>query len=91
MSERVYITATGERVRERDGHTDVGLSAEAQAAIGDLLHFHAPKIGEWVNAGDKLFVVEGTLSAAEFYAPLSGRVKTCAVPDASISDWLVIL
>lgn len=44
MSERVYITETGERVRERDGHIDVGLSAEAQAALGDLLHFHAPKI-----------------------------------------------
>ena len=91
MKEHVYNTETGERVRERGGHVDVGLSAEAQAALGNLLHFHAPKIGEWVNVGDQLFVVEGTLSAAEFYAPISGCITACARSDASISDWLVTL
>jgi glycine cleavage system H protein len=91
MTDCIYITETGERVRERGGFVDVGLSPEAQAALGDLLHFQPPKIGGWVNAGDKLFVVEGTLTAAEFYAPISGRIRSCATPDASISDWLVTL
>lgn len=91
MSERIYITETGERVRERGGHVDVGLSAEAQAALGDLLHFQAPKIGAWVNAGDRLFVIEGTRSAAEFYAPISGYIISCADTNAVISDWLVTL
>lgn len=91
MSERIYITETGERVRERGGHVDVGLSPESQAAIADLLHFQPPKIGQWVEEGDHLFVVEGTLSAAEFYAPVRGRVVSCAASDASISDWLVLV
>lgn len=91
MSDRIYITETGERVRERGGHVDVGLSPEAQAALGDLLHFRAPKIGAWVNVGERLFVIEGTLSAAEFYAPISGRIASCAGPETSITDWLVTL
>ena len=91
MNEHVYITETGERVRERDGLVYVGLSDEAQAALGDLQHFQVPKIGAWVNAGERLFVIEGTLSAAEFYAPISGRITSCAGPDALISDWLVTL
>lgn len=91
MSELIYITKTGERVRERGGHVDVGLSAEAQAALGDLMHFQPPKIGAWVNAGERLFVIEGIICAAEFYAPISGRIRYCAQSDASISDWLVTL
>ncbi|MBM9593930.1 glycine cleavage system protein H, partial [Roseitranquillus sediminis] len=91
MSERIYITETGERVRERDGHIDVGLSAEAQAALGDLLHFQPPKIGAWINAGERLFVIEGTRSAAEFYAPDSGRVVSCAAASADIAGWFVLM
>ncbi|WP_281823915.1 hypothetical protein [Jannaschia rubra] len=91
MSESIYITETGERVRERGGHIDVGLSAEAQASLGDLLHFQPSRIGQWVEEGEHLFVVEGTLSAAEFYAPVRGRVVSCAASDASISDWLVVV
>jgi len=89
MTERVYTTNTGERVRERNGHVDVGLSPEAQAALGNLLHFKPRGIGDWVEAGDHLFVVEGTLSAAEFYAPISGRITGCARNDVSIEGWLV--
>ena len=91
MTERVYITETGERVRERDGLVEVGLGTEALVALGTLVHLQSPKIGQWVNEGEHLFVVEGTLSAAEFYAPVYGRVVSCAASDASISDWLVVV
>lgn len=91
MTERIYITETGERVREREGHVEVGLSPEAQAALGDLLHFKPREIGQWVEAGDHLFVVEGTLSAAEFYAPISGRITASAADGSLISDWFVTL
>lgn len=91
MNEHVYTTETGERVREREGLVEVGLSPKAQAALGHLLHFQPPKIGEKVKAGDHLFVVEGTLSAAEFYAPVSGRVFSSATFPANIGDWLVVV
>ena len=88
---QVYISETGERLRERDGLVEVGLGTEAQAALGQLVHLQSPEIGLWVNEGEHLFVVEGTLSAAEFYAPARGRVVSCAASDASISDWLVVV
>lgn len=91
MKERVYITETGERVRERDGLVEVGLSVEAQASLGVSLYVQMPEIGSWVLKEEHLFVVEGTLTAAEFYAPIGGRVVSCAASDAFISDWLVVI
>lgn len=89
MTEREYITETGERVRERAGLVEVGLSPEAQAALGELLHFQPPDIGTWVNEGDHLFVFEGTLSSAQFYAPVSGRVVSFSATHEHVSKWLV--
>ena len=74
MEEHDYITETGERVRERRGLVEVGLSPEVQVALGHLLHFQSLKIGDRVKEGDHLFVVEGKLTAAEFYAPVSIRL-----------------
>ena len=89
MKAHVYITETGERVRERDGLVEVSLSSEAQAALGKILHFQAPRNGVWVEKGDRLFVVEGTLTAAEFYASASGRVKSLASTMSQAHDWFV--
>jgi glycine cleavage system H protein len=91
MKEHFYITETGERVRERDGLVQVGLSPKAQVALGTLLHFQPPKIGQLAREGEHLFVVEGTRTAAEFYAPVSGTVVRHAATNASISDWMVVV
>lgn len=91
MNEHVYTTETGDRVRERDGLVEVGLSPEAQAALGHLLHFRPPKLGQLAREGEHLFVVEGSLTAAEFYSPASGSVVRHAATDASISDWMVVI
>lgn len=90
MKEHVYTTGTGERVRESEGRVEVGLSSEAQVALGQLLHFQSPKIGVRVKEGDRLFVVEGKLTAAEFYSPVEGYVDS-VTNDPNISDWLVTL
>jgi len=49
MKEHVYITGTGERVRENEGCVEVGLSPEAQVALGHLLHFQSLNIGDRVK------------------------------------------
>lgn len=90
MKEHVYITGTGERVRERGGLVEVGLSPEAQVALGHLLHFQSPKVGQLARKGEQLFVVEGTLTAAEFYSPVDGYVDSVS-GDPNISDWFVTL
>lgn len=90
MKEHIYITETGERVRERNGLVEVGLSPELQAALGTLLHFQPPTVGQLVKEGEHLFVVEGTRTAAEFYSPVEGYVDSFT-GDPRISDWLVKL
>ncbi len=90
MKEHVYITGTGERVRERGGLVEVGLNPEAQVALGHLLHFQSLKIGDRVKEGERLFVVEGNLTAAEFYSPVDGYIES-VTGDPKISDWLVTL
>ena len=90
MKEHVYITGTGERVRESEGRVEVGLSSEAQVALGQLRHFQSLKIGDRVKEGDRLFVVEGNLTAAEFYSPVDGYIYS-VTGDPKISDWLVAL
>lgn len=67
------------------------MNPEAQGSRGSLLHFQPPRIGEWVEKCHRLFVVEGTLTAAEFYASINGRVASFAAEDALISDLLVAL
>ncbi|PIL19760.1 hypothetical protein P775_12985 [Puniceibacterium antarcticum] len=37
------------------------------------MHFQLLKIGEWLEKDAHLFGVEGALTAAEFYAPVSGQ------------------
>lgn len=91
MTHNEYVTVTHERVRLTDRFAEVGLSAVAQRALGTLLHAKLPDIGTTVEAGDYLGVVEGTKTAAAFYAPCAGRVVAVADAPASVSDWLVRL
>lgn len=84
-----YITSTGERWRKRGGIIEVGLSPAMQDALGAARHIQLPAIGTLAVAGEHLGVVEGALSAAEFYAPCDGHVIWIAAPEASMSDWLV--
>ncbi|HEV8036503.1 hypothetical protein [Yoonia sp.] len=56
----------------------------------DLLHFQSLKIGDRVKEGDRLFVVEGNLTAAEFYSPVDGYIDS-VTGNPKISDWLVVL
>ena len=84
-----HITRTGERWRKRNGMIEVGLSTAMQEGLGAARFVQLPAIGTFARAGEHLGVVEGTLTAAEFYAPCDGRVVWVARSDAKISDWLV--
>lgn len=84
-----HIMPTGERWRKRDGLIEVGLSPAMQEGLGAARFVRLPALGAFARAGEHLGAVEGTLTAAEFYAPCDGRVVWTAEPDAAISDWLV--
>lgn len=84
-----HITPTGERWHSRGGIIEVGLSPAMQKEIGAARFIQLPAIGTSARASEHLGVVEGALSAAEFYAPCDGRVVWVARCDAPISDGLV--
>lgn len=84
-----HITTTGERWRQRNGLIEVGLSPVMQKEIGAARFVQLPARGTYARAGEHLGVVEGAMTAAEFYAPCDGRVVWTAGHDAKLSDWLL--
>lgn len=73
MSETRY-TRDHEWVRLNDGVATVGITAHAQAQLGDVVFVELPQPGRDLAAGEACAVVESVKAASDIYAPLSGRV-----------------
>ena len=68
-------TASHEWCRsESDGSITVGITDHAQELLGDLVFIDLPKVGDRLQAGQEVVVVESVKAAADAYAPLSGTV-----------------
>ena len=52
----------------------VGISNHAQEALGDVMFFQAPKIGQLVKRGDAIAVIESVKAASDIHAPISGEI-----------------
>ncbi len=59
---------------EDDGRVTVGISDHAQAQLGDLVYVELPGVGDRVEAGNGVAVVESVKAASDVYAPVSGVV-----------------
>ncbi|GIX34750.1 MAG: glycine cleavage system H protein [Lysobacteraceae bacterium] len=59
---------------EDDGRVTVGISDHAQSQLGDLVYVELPQVGEHVEAGATIAVVESVKAASDVYAPVSGEV-----------------
>ena len=71
----VRFTATHEWVRSAaDGTLQVGISAQGQAMLGDMVFVELPSIGRKVMAGEACAVVESVKAASDVHAPLSGII-----------------
>ena len=60
--------------REEDGSVTVGITDHAQAALGDLVYVELPEVGQDVDAGGEMAVVESVKAASDVYAPIGGSV-----------------
>lgn len=58
--------------QEKEGK--VGLSAYGQGEIGEIVYVELPRVGEFLQKGDPLAVVESTKAATDLYSPISGKV-----------------
>ena len=60
--------------QESDGLIWVGISNYAQEALGDVMFFQAPKLGQQVKQGEAIAVIESVKSASDIHAPVSGEI-----------------
>jgi len=60
--------------QENDGLVWVGISNHAQEALGDVMFFQAPKLGQQVKQGEAIAVIESVKSASDIHAPVSGEI-----------------
>ncbi len=92
-------TATHEWLRNDNNEVTIGITEHAQHALGELVFVELPPLGNSVNAGDELGVVESVKAAADFYAPITGTIvavnqNVCENPELVNKDpydagWLV--
>ncbi|CBA16687.1 MULTISPECIES: glycine cleavage system protein GcvH [Xanthomonas] len=59
---------------EGNGRVTIGISDHAQSLLGDLVYVELPNVGDQIEAGNGVAVVESVKAASDVYSPLSGRV-----------------
>ncbi|RMH91060.1 glycine cleavage system protein GcvH [Lysobacter pythonis] len=63
-----------EWVRIEGDRAVVGISDHAQGLLGDLVYVELPAVGDEVEAGNAVAVVESVKAASDVYAPVGGKV-----------------
>jgi len=59
---------------EGNGNVTVGISDHAQGLLGDLVYVELPNVGDRVEVGNAVAVVESVKAASDIYAPVSGSI-----------------
>ena len=60
--------------REDDGSVTIGITDHAATALGDLVYVELPEVGQDVESGGEMAVVESVKAASDVYAPIAGSV-----------------
>lgn len=60
--------------RENDGSVTVGVTDHAQSALGDFVYVELPEVGQDVDSGGDMAVVESVKAASDVYAPIDGSI-----------------
>lgn len=71
----VKFTSTHEWARpQADGTLSIGISAQGQSMLGDMVFVELPQVGRKVVAGEACAVVESVKAASDVHAPVSGTI-----------------
>lgn len=60
--------------REDDGSVTIGITDHAQSALGDLVYVELPEVGQDLDSGGDMAVVESVKAASDVFAPIAGNV-----------------
>lgn len=52
----------------------IGISTHAQQELGEVVYVELPRVGQIVQKGEEIAVLESTKAAADIYSPASGKV-----------------
>jgi len=72
--ENFKYTKTHEWANLEAGKTRVGISDYAQKEISDVVFVELPKVGQDVEQGKSMCVIESVKAAFDIYAPVTGKV-----------------
>ncbi|HEV2014446.1 MAG TPA: glycine cleavage system protein GcvH [Candidatus Dormibacteraeota bacterium] len=60
----------------KDGETaTVGISEYAQSQLGDVIYLELPTVGQQLETGARLGVIESVKAASDLYSPVGGEVS----------------
>jgi glycine cleavage system H protein len=61
---------------KRDGDTaTVGITEYAQSQLGDVIYLELPSVGQSLEQGARLGVIESVKAASDLYSPIAGEVS----------------
>jgi len=85
-------------VLEEDGTVTVGITEFAQQQLGDLVFIELPEIGEEIEQGDTICVIESVKAASDLIAPVTGKIIAVneeledepeLINEAAMSHWIM--
>jgi len=65
---------THEWVKQDGATATVGISEYAQSQLGDVIYLELPAVGQQLDAGARLGVIESVKAASDLYSPVGGEV-----------------
>jgi glycine cleavage system H protein len=71
---QVRYSKDHEYISVADGVGTVGITHHAQEKLSDVTSVDLPHVGEEVNKGDAVGVVESVKAASDLYSPVSGEI-----------------
>ena len=69
-------TKTHEWIRKQNDKSIVGITDYAQHEISDIVFVELPKVGQQIQQGKPVCVVESVKAAFDIYSPVSGTIKS---------------
>jgi glycine cleavage system H protein len=74
VDDSLLYTETDEWVKVEGSRVRVGITDYAQKQLKDVVGVDLPKVGQEVNEGMDLAVLESVKATAEVYSPVTGKV-----------------
>ena len=65
---------THEWVKQEGETATVGITEYAQSQLGDVIYLELPAVGQQLDAGGRLGVIESVKAASDLYSPVGGEV-----------------